>query len=49
MICHYKIFWFVSSDLADFEAGKSQVTTIISASSSLDNICRMDPVWNSWL
>lgn len=39
----------LSPDLADFETGKSQVSTLISAASSLDNICRMDPGWNPWL
>ncbi|XP_019851030.1 PREDICTED: transformation/transcription domain-associated protein [Amphimedon queenslandica] len=36
-------------NLADFETGKSQVSTLISAASNLDNICRMDPAWNPWL
>ena len=35
-------------DLAEFEKGKSQVSLLIGAASNLDNLCRMDPVWNPW-
>ena len=33
----------------DFETGKSQVTTLITAACNLDNVYRMDPAWNLWL
>jgi len=36
-------------NLAIFENGESKVTTLISAASSPDNICRMDPAWHPWL
>ncbi len=36
-------------DVAEFEAGKSQVSMLIQAACSPDNIARMDPVWNPWL
>lgn len=40
---------FFRPDLAEFETGKSQVATVISAAASYDNICRMDPAWNPWV
>ena len=40
---------FHFSDLAEFEDGSSQVSTLISEAASLKNISRMDPAWNPWL
>lgn len=36
-------------NLASFENAESKVATVISAATSLDNICRMDPAWHPWL
>ena len=42
-------FAFLLSDLAEFEDGSSQVSTLISEAASVRNISRMDPAWNPWL
>ena len=36
-------------NLAEFEDAESKVTLLISAASSVENLCRMDPAWNPWL
>jgi len=36
-------------NLAIFENGESKISTLISAASSSDNTCRMDPAWHPWL
>jgi transformation/transcription domain-associated protein len=36
-------------NLAEFEDGSSQVSTLISEAGSVRNLCRMDPAWNPWL
>jgi transformation/transcription domain-associated protein len=36
-------------NLAEFEDGSSQVSTLISEAASVRNISRMDPAWNPWL
>ena len=42
------IWFFHSIDLAIFENAESKVLTLISAASSPDNTCRMDPAWHPW-
>lgn len=35
--------------LAGFENAESRVNTLLAAAQSLDNLCRMEPVWHPWL
>ena len=52
--CH-KLLWTninnvcIFSDLATFDRAESQVSTLVKAASSHDNLCRMDPAWHPWL
>lgn len=37
------------NSLANFDGSDNKVSTIVSAASSVDNLCRMDPAWYPWL
>lgn len=37
------------NSLASFDGTDNKVSTIVSAASSVDNLCRMDPAWYPWL
>ncbi|XP_025424212.1 transformation/transcription domain-associated protein [Sipha flava] len=37
------------NSLANFDGTDNKVSTIVSAASSVDNLCRMDPAWYPWL
>ena len=38
----------MSTDLAEYESGTSEVATLVSEAVSLRNLSRMDPAWNPW-
>ncbi|CAG9767854.1 unnamed protein product [Ceutorhynchus assimilis] len=37
------------NSLAQFDGADSKASTLVSAASSPDNLCRMDPAWHPWL
>ncbi|XP_023247442.1 transformation/transcription domain-associated protein [Copidosoma floridanum] len=37
------------NSLAHFDGTDSKVSTLVTAASSFDNLCRMDPSWHPWL
>jgi len=37
------------NSLANFDGIDNKVSTIVSAASSIDNLCRIDPAWYPWL
>ncbi|XP_050062544.1 transformation/transcription domain-associated protein-like [Aphis gossypii] len=37
------------NSLANFDGTDNKVSTIVSAASSVDNLCRIDPAWYPWL
>ncbi|XP_050299225.1 transcription-associated protein 1 isoform X2 [Anthonomus grandis grandis] len=37
------------NSLAQFDGTDSKVATLVTAASSWDNLCRMDPAWHPWL
>uniref|UniRef100_A0A0B7BH04 FATC domain-containing protein n=1 Tax=Arion vulgaris TaxID=1028688 RepID=A0A0B7BH04_9EUPU len=36
-------------NLASFEGAESRVSTLVTAATNTDNLCRMDPAWHPWL
>ncbi|XP_035826346.1 transformation/transcription domain-associated protein isoform X2 [Aplysia californica] len=36
-------------NLASFEGADSRVSTLVTAATNTDNLCRMDPAWHPWL
>ncbi|KAH9524767.1 hypothetical protein Btru_027787 [Bulinus truncatus] len=36
-------------NLASFEGAESRVSTLVTAATNADNLCRMDPAWHPWL
>jgi len=37
------------NSLTNFDGTDNKVSTIVSAASSVDNLCRIDPAWYPWL